>query len=862
MSDTELKRILIVTGDYAIVQKARQVLNADNFAIQTAYSHMDSVYTLESSEFDAALVDGEMMDRRSGETTAVSLALRWQTLPVIALTREDRFRDQTSLPVNVSVSSLEGRSIQQCLSAALHMPVGQFSTKEIPGQPLSKEVETLFNLSKSLTEVLDLTEVLNRVVEAARSLTRAEEGMILLPDDEAGQLYLRAKVGIDVDVARNFRVKTEDTLAGHVFRDGKPVIIGAQGPQKVKTEYLVNALLYVPIIYEGTCIGVLGVNNKTTESVFQPRHLELLTNLASFAAVAIENARIHEETLERARELQTLVEASQLVNASISLERTLPTICEQLVRVLNVHRAEIYEWRPDNDQLLAQARYFRMVWSAGQMPAIDLSSRPMLQAALSENRAVVIRRSDADLAAGERDYLNRVGAEVLLILPVVGGSQTLGAAQIYYVDEPARLPEADVLQRLQHMALEALVTLANQTNKGQGSFHAVEEMNRVSNADWCDLSLLTPDKVRLYTQVSLGKGVWLKSPQPTFDLSPYPELLEALHEQTPINKQYDGKMMSSGMHALFEATQGRSILGLPLARRGQVHGLVLFVDTRRSRVFSQRNVDVARTMVAQAATALDNARLVHDLERSLKELRETQDRLVQTARLSAMGELAAAVAHQINNPLTTIMVDSEMMLLDEPPESRNYRSLQAINRAGKRSAGVARRLLAIARPNNPDSPPQPIDVVDTIEGVLSLVKSHIERDRIQITADLPPARLPAVWAVQGQLDDIWLNLVMNAHDALMGRDGAEIRIRAEYLADDDVIQVTVADNGPGIPNELIQEIFKPFFTTKPVGEGTGLGLHICRQTAERVGGSISVKSSPSEGTVFFVRLPVKKGVEL
>jgi signal transduction histidine kinase len=503
-----------------------------------------------------------------------------------------------------------------------------------------------------------------------------------------------------------------------------------------------------------------------------------------------------------------------------------------------------------------------MVWAAGQMPAIDLSSRPMLQTALTDNRTVVIRRSDVNLSAGERDYLNRVGAELTVIVPVVGSNQTLGAAQIYYVDEPASLPEADVLQRLQHMALEALVTLANQPSKVQGNFHVVEEMNRAANADWCDLSLLTPDKERLYTQVSLGKGVWLKPPQPTFDLSPYPELLEALRGQTPINKQYDGKMMSSGMHALFEATQGRSILGLPLARRGQVHGLILFVDTRRSRVFGQRNVDVARTMVAQAATALDNARLVHDLERSLKELRETQDRLVQTARLSAMGELAAAVAHQINNPLTTIMVDSEMMLLDEPPESRNYRSLQAINRAGKRAAGVARRLLAIARPNNPDSPPQPIDVVDTIEGVLSLVKSHIERDRIQITADLPAVRLPAVWAVQGQLDDIWLNLVMNAHDALMGRDDAEIRIRAEYLADNEVIQVTVADNGPGIPKQLIQEVFKPFFTTKPVGEGTGLGLHICRQTAERVGGSISVKSSPSEGTIFFVRLPVKKGVDL
>jgi two-component system NtrC family sensor kinase len=287
--------------------------------------------------------------------------------------------------------------------------------------------------------------------------------------------------------------------------------------------------------------------------------------------------------------------------------------------------------------------------------------------------------------------------------------------------------------------------------------------------------------------------------------------------------------------------------------------MVLFGDARRNRVFTQRDIDMGRAIVGQAATALENARLVHDLERSLLNLRDAQDRLVQTARLSAMGELAAAVAHQINNPLTTIMVDSEMLLLDEKPDSRNYRSLQAINRAGKRSAGVARRLLAIARPNDPEAPPERIDVKDTIDGVLSLVKAHIERDGIQIITQIPEEALPPVSAVPGRLDDIWLNLLMNAHDALMGREGAKIGINVSYQVDSDMIHVVVWDNGPGIPAKLIDEIFKPFFTTKPVGEGTGLGLHICRQTVERIGGTITVKSSPGEGTEFLVLLPVRQG---
>jgi two-component system NtrC family sensor kinase len=155
----------------------------------------------------------------------------------------------------------------------------------------------------------------------------------------------------------------------------------------------------------------------------------------------------------------------------------------------------------------------------------------------------------------------------------------------------------------------------------------------------------------------------------------------------------------------------------------------------------------------------------------------------------------------------------------------------------------------------------PIDVVDTIEGVLSLVKSHIERDRIQIVPRLPAEKLPPVWAGPGQLDDVWLNLLMNAHDALVGREGARIGIEATYLPSDDHIEVVVWDNGPGIPEHITSEIFEPFFTTKPVGEGTGLGLHICRQVVERVGGSITLESKPNTGTRFLIRLPIRRGME-
>jgi signal transduction histidine kinase len=883
------KRILVVASDYGLIRAVREALSHLSITLQIGYSHIDGLYALENGDFDAVVVDATMVNHRDGQTTLLKLAQLNRAIPLIGLANDPAILGDKGGGSNITVIVPSETMIRQTVILVLKLeaaspeaaPSAKPNTKTLaegsrststPALPVTAEIpdvtansteklQTLFALSRSLTEVLDLSEVLNRVVEAARRLTNAEEGMILLPGDEGGQLYLRAKVGIDVEVARNFRVKTQDTLAGQVFSSGQPVLIGAQGPQKVKTEYLVNALLYVPINYEGQCIGVLGVNNKSTESVFDPRHQDLLMNLAAFAAIAIENARIHEETVEHTRELQTLVEASQVLNSSLSLEKTLPNICEQLIRVVNVNYVAIHELDNATNQLRVKARSFHTIWSPGNGPVIDLSKRLVVQYALDKSTFPVITRRDSSTPEGEIEFLSRTGVDTVQIVPIIGGEQVLGIIQFSFVHPPINLPQQDVLQRIQLMTLEVLAMLSSQSNltKPQGLFRVLENANQLIGADWCEVALLTPDRQSLVIQVALGTGIWTSEPQPYIDLSRHTDVAESIKSQSVVVRTVDASKMTNGIKQFLEATHCRSAVGIPIILRGQPQGIVVFADSRRGRVLNERDVDVGRAIVAQASTALSNAYLLHDLEQSFIKLKDTQERLVQTARLSAMGELAAAVAHQINNPLTTIMVDSEMMLLDESPDSQNYKSLQAIHRAGKRASGVARRLLAISRPNDPASPPERIDVVETIQGVLSLVKAHIERDHIQIVAELPDEPLPPVWAVQGQLDDIWLNLLLNAHDALMGCEGARLGISASYTPDADNLQVLVWDNGPGIPEKIIDSVFKPFFTTKPVGEGTGLGLHICRQTAERVGGSITVESTVGKGARFLVLLPVKRG---
>ncbi len=306
---------------------------------------------------------------------------------------------------------------------------------------------------------------------------------------------------------------------------------------------------------------------------------------------------------------------------------------------------------------------------------------------------------------------------------------------------------------------------------------------------------------------------------------------------------------------LYDVSISSRALYVPIIFNESVNGVLGVRNAENNVSFDNNHTHLLMNLATFAAIAIENARVHQALEQSLNDLKSAQTRLVHTARLSAMGELASVVAHQMNNPLTTIIAETELMLADEPPTSPRYSGLQAIARTGKRAANVARRLLSIARPIDIHAQPDLIDVVDSWRGVLSLLQPHIEYRGIQLVSNFPPHRIPPVRALKGQLEDIWINLLMNAYDALYGTPNATIGVEIQHISLVQQVEIIVWDNGPGIPPEIQDKIFSPFFTTKPVGEGTGLGLHICREVVANLGGTIDVKSQPAETTKFIIHLP-------
>jgi CheY-like chemotaxis protein len=229
--------------------------------------------------------------------------------------------------------------------------------------------------------------------------------------------------------------------------------------------------------------------------------------------------------------------------------------------------------------------------------------------------------------------------------------------------------------------------------------------------------------------------------------------------------------------------------------------------------------------------------------------REQRQQLLQNEKLAAMGTLLAAVAHELNNPLAVVVAQASLLQRTLENDPRQVRS-EKILEAAERCARIVRNFLAMARQQPPERATVSLNqiIADTVE----LLAYGLRVDNIDLQLELSePA--PLVFADPHQLQQVIINLVTNAHDALRARASSRLTIRSELHGERAVFEVE--DTGEGIPADIRARIFEPFFTTKPVGKGTGLGLALCHGIITSHGGAIAVESEVGKGTVFRIDLP-------
>ncbi len=257
--------------------------------------------------------------------------------------------------------------------------------------------------------------------------------------------------------------------------------------------------------------------------------------------------------------------------------------------------------------------------------------------------------------------------------------------------------------------------------------------------------------------------------------------------------------------------------------------------------------------------SLANARSLAALER----LKATQAQLLQAEKLSAIGQLVAGVAHELNNPLTSVigyaqLLEEEMRESELPsmlrPLPELAHDLRRIAEESERAARIVRNLLAFARRQTASRAPQ--DVVDLFGRVLALRAYEHRLNNIEVVTEFDPA-LASVVADGSQIQQALLNLVLNAEHAMRGRPLRRLRAGARYNGPAAAVELYLADTGHGIDEITLSRIFDPFFTTREVGEGTGLGLSICYGIIRDHGGQIAVESTPDVGTTVSMFLPAR-----
>jgi two-component system, NtrC family, sensor kinase len=246
-----------------------------------------------------------------------------------------------------------------------------------------------------------------------------------------------------------------------------------------------------------------------------------------------------------------------------------------------------------------------------------------------------------------------------------------------------------------------------------------------------------------------------------------------------------------------------------------------------------------------------NATLERKVVERTNALEEAHARLRHAEKLSALGHLAASVAHDINNPLTGILTYLYLMIQDAPAGSETQKDLELIERQAQNIAQLVKQLQSFARPPRRDKYPVALGMI--LNDILKLIEHDLRKRDISVTC-ICECDLPNVLAAPDQLSEVFMNLIANARDAMESGGALEIHAAAEA---DNRVRVQVTDSGPGIAPEIMQHLFEPFHTTKG-DHGTGLGLAICYRIVEEHGGEIQVESQPGQGTTFTIHLPAAK----
>lgn len=304
-----------------------------------------------------------------------------------------------------------------------------------------------------------------------------------------------------------------------------------------------------------------------------------------------------------------------------------------------------------------------------------------------------------------------------------------------------------------------------------------------------------------------------------------------------------------------------TMVAVPLSLNESLLGIINLARKSNLKRFTGAEIRFLNTLKNQSTIAISNSLLYKNMEERVQErtheLVAVQKQLIHAEKLATVGTLAGGVAHEINNPLTAILTNVQMLMAPNGkinPEDKE--SLELIEEATKRCRIIVQKLMAYAKKPLEAAKVSTVNLLNVAKNMVSFLSYQFKQENIQLLIEAKDNDYP-VTGNHNELEQVLTNMVLNSKDAIRQlKSGGDISIL--FSKTSDWVKLTVKDEGIGIPKEMMHKIFDPFFSTKDVGKGTGLGLSICQGIIEKHGGMITVQSEPYKGSAFTIQLPKAK----
>ncbi len=478
---------------------------------------------------------------------------------------------------------------------------------------------------------------------------------------------------------------------------------------------------------------------------------------------------------------------------------------------------------------------------------VDAADRERLKRLLHEYGEVMdfefqFRRADGEIrTAQESSFVTR------------DPSGAVVAYQGFLLDvTEQKRAELDIRQRNRELlALNAIAEmLGNSAQLEDGLSAALLKVNELFSADASAVFFLDENTRLLKLFASVGYLSHEPRKSPAIELSA--TLIQQMRDVRATVISGSANALPDAFHQ-FQRVEGiQSSQFVVLWSKGRMMG-ALVVGSRQVRQFATAELNLLAAVANQIATTIDKSLLLNQTREAYESLRLTQEQLLQSEKMVAVGQLISGVAHELNNPLTAILGYSQLLKSDEFTTPRGADYVEKLYKQALRTHRIVQNLLSVARQHKPERTQARLNHI--LEDTVGLREYDMKLNNIRVHRDFDP-RLPVTSADPHQLQQVFLNILNNAFDAIQesGGGGGDVWIRT--CTNDGRICVEITDSGTGVKNP--HKIFDPFYTTKPVGKGTGLGLSICYGIIKEHAGEILVKNSPPRGATFTIFLPVAR----